>query len=96
MTVSALPPSFWQLLYPWLVHLVVARAVQLSLIFHAIASHTPSAWVSAMLAAGATASTLMTVPVGRLFNRLGPGNINRIATSFCLIGTFGLYCLPLA
>ena len=95
MTVSALPPSFWQLLYPWLVHSVVARAVQLSLIFHAIASHTLSTWVSAMLAAGATASTLMTVPVGRLFNRLGPGHINRIATSFCLIGTFGLYCLPL-
>lgn len=95
MTVSALPPSFWQLLYPWLVHSVVARAVQLSLIFHAIASHTLSTWVSAMLAAGATASTLMTVPVGRLFNRLGPGHINRIATCFCLIGTFGLYCLPL-
>lgn len=94
MTTASLPIAFWQLLYPWFANSIVARAVQLSLIFHAVASNTPSAWVSTMLAAGATASTLMTVPVGRLFNHWGPGPLNRISSYFCLAGTLGLYLFP--
>ena len=48
-----------------------------------------------MLASGATASALMTVPVGRLFNHWGPGPINRISAVFSLSATAGLYLLPL-
>ena len=48
-----------------------------------------------MLASGATASVLMTVPVGRLFNHWGPGPINRISAVFSLSATAGLFLLPL-
>ena len=48
-----------------------------------------------MLASGATASALMTVPVGRLFNHWGPGPINRISAVFSLSATAGLFLLPL-
>ncbi len=87
--------AFWQLLYPWLANSIVARAVQLSLIFHTVASNTPPTWISALLASGATASACMTVPVGRLFNHWGPGPINRVATLFGLSATAGLFLLPL-
>lgn len=94
MTQTALSIAFCQLLYPWFANSIVARSVQLTLIFHLVTSETPSAWVSVMLASGATASALMTVPVGRLFNHLGSGPINRIATGFTLLATLGLYILP--
>ena len=94
MTSSSLPIAFWQLLYPWFANAVAARSIQLSLIFHAVAANTPSAWMSAMLAAGAAMSTLFTVPVGRLFNRWGPGPLSRTAGLFCLAAIAGLSVVP--